>query len=83
MPEPTTEQKVRNAWIQHAVAKKTGNQQEAKKHALSCMHWMHQHLSPEKFKDKNEWVNVLNSETCNGHEAVLSDIEELLRASND
>jgi len=83
MPEPTTEQKLRNAWIQHVVAKKTGNQQEAKKHALSCIHWMRQHLSPGKFKDKNEWVNVLNSERGIAHKAVLADIEELIRASND
>jgi len=83
MPEPTTEQKLRNAWIQHAVAKDTGNQQEAKKHALSCIHWMRHHLGPEKFEDKNEWVNVLNSERTNTHKAVLADIEELIKASND
>jgi len=83
MPEPSTEQKLWNAWIQHAVAKKTGNQQEAKEHALSCIHWMRQHLGHEKFKNKNEWVNVLNSERNITHKAVLADIEELIRASND
>ena len=78
MPEPSTEQKLWNAWIQHAVAKKTGNQQEAKEHALSCIHWMRQHLGHEKFKNKNEWVNVLNSERNITHKAALLIISKVL-----